>query len=87
MLGVSPGPMPPSARSRSWDVSEGIRVALAYVNGHLRVKLEPKLFDMINARINYKVAQMIESLCKEMELELTTRLRPDGNLEFRIGER
>ena len=81
-------PLGVATRSRTWDVNEAIRVALAYVKGVVPVaKLEPKVFDMINSRINFKVAQMIESLCQSMELELTTRLRPDGHLEFRIGEK
>ena len=79
---IEKGMRKPLDRNQSWDVNEAVSIAFAYVKGNH----EAKLSDMINGRINFKVAQMIESLCKSMELDLTIRQRPDGHLEFVIGE-
>ena len=80
--------MPVPRRSRNWEAAEAFRLALSYVNGLApTAKLEPDLVDLMNARINFKVAQMIEALCADLDLEFTPRVRPDGHLELRIGDR
>ena len=79
--------MPRGGRSSNRDVDDALALAIAYCSGMMpTMKLEPKILDMINARINFKVYQMIEAYCQAMELEMKPRLREDGDLELKISE-
>ena len=80
----------PSDRGRSSnrDVDDALALAIAYTNGLMpTMRIEPKILDMINARINFKTCQMIETLCDALDLSVTPKLRPDGHLELMIGDR
>ena len=84
------GAFPPGhKRSLSGDINMALLSAVTMAEGKTpdMRKFMGGSFEQMSHMVNVKVAQMIESLCEAMDLNMTPILRPDGHLELVIGGR